>query len=102
MILLAPIQQKILISLKNQTQHCGENCHSFHIMRSPYTAQHYFARYTRTDTSDSDYIHSEYRWSCFGLEGNELDCTPIFHEFLAEKEFKDSMITLFQTKWIKL
>ena len=95
-------QKKMLISLKSETRNYGKSCHSFHIMRSPYSAKHYFARYIRTDTSNLDFIHSEYRWLCFDLEGNPLDCEPIFHEFLSEKEFKESMITLYQTKWIKL
>lgn len=101
MTLQESIQKKILVFLKNQTRSCGKSCHGFHIMRSPYTAQYYFARYTRTDTSNLDYIHSEYRWNCFDLAGNPLDCEPIFHEFLSEREFKDSMISLYSTKWIK-
>lgn len=102
MLLDSTIQQKILDFLKNQTRNCGKSCHNFHIMRSPYTAHYYFARYTRTDTSNLDYIDSEYRWHCFDLEGNALDCEPIFHEFLLEKEFKGSMMSLYTTQWIKL
>lgn len=94
------IEERMLNAGRKSAKATPHICNNFLIMDSPFTADHFFLRYTENNVEDPDYPVRTFTWLCFDRAGNQLDCTPIFDSQADQNRFFGSMAVLKTFDWI--
>lgn len=98
------LPEKVHDTILRHTRACAcskeEHCYNFEICFNPYDLRYWFVRFIKTTITDGEPSPGEFEFLCFDLQGNPLDCQPIFQEVQDEITFYASFQTV--AKYIRL
>lgn len=83
--------EKIIADLTTDCKECDHYCEEFILFKNNIVQNQWFARYRRTDVSGGT-GREEFRWICYDLKGNRIECDPVFTETKIRWHFYNAMV----------